>query len=90
VAETVNGSYKTELIHQRAPWKTKAAVELAPLEWVRWFNHQRLLEPIGYVLLVEAQAKLLLATCPEVSRKCDCLNQTASTKPGAIQGASVA
>jgi putative transposase len=49
LAETINGLYKAELIHRRAPWKTKAAVELATLEWVSWFNHHRLLEPIGYI-----------------------------------------
>ncbi len=49
LAETINGLYKAELIHRRAPWKTKEAVELATLEWVSWFNHQRLLEPIGHV-----------------------------------------
>jgi transposase InsO family protein len=49
LAETINGLYKAELIHRRAPWKTKEAVELATLEWVSWFNHHRLLEPIGHV-----------------------------------------
>src|SRR3546814_2201459 len=48
--------YKTELIHRRAPWKSKAAVELATLEWVAWFNNQRLLEPIGYIPPAEAEA----------------------------------
>src|SRR3546814_2389305 len=28
LAETINGLYKAELIHRRAPWKSKAAVEL--------------------------------------------------------------
>ena len=28
LAETINGLYKAELIHRRAPWKTKEAVEL--------------------------------------------------------------
>jgi transposase InsO family protein len=56
LAETINGLYKAELIHRCAPWKTKAAVELATLEWVSWFNHQRLLEPIGYIPPVEAEA----------------------------------
>jgi len=56
LAETINGLYKTELIHRRAPWKTKAAVELATLEWVCWFNHQRLLESIGYIPPAEAEA----------------------------------
>ncbi len=45
LAETINGLYKAELIHRRAPWKTREAVELATLEWVSWFNHHRLLEP---------------------------------------------
>ena len=56
LAETINGLYKAELIHRRAPWKTKAAVELATLEWVAWFNTQRLLEPIGYIPPAEAEA----------------------------------
>lgn len=34
LAETINGLYKAELIHRRAPWKTKEAVEFATLEWV--------------------------------------------------------
>jgi transposase InsO family protein len=55
LAETFNGLYKAELIHRRAPWKTKAAVELATLEWVSWFNHQRLLQPIGYIPPAEAE-----------------------------------
>jgi putative transposase len=56
LAETINGLYKTELIHKRAPWKTREAVELATLEWVSWFNHHRLLEPIGYIPPAEAEA----------------------------------
>jgi len=56
LAETINGLYKAELIHRRAPWKTKEAVELATLEWVTWFNHHRLLEPIGYIPPAEAEA----------------------------------
>jgi transposase InsO family protein len=56
LAETINGLYKAELIHRRAPWKTKAAVELATLEWVAWFNTQRLLESIGYIPPAEAEA----------------------------------
>lgn len=57
LAETINGLYKTELTHKRAPWKTREAVELATLEWVAWFNHQRLLEPIGYIPPAEAEAQ---------------------------------
>lgn len=56
LAETINGLYKAEMIHRRAPWKTKEAVELATLEWVSWFNHHRLLESIGYIPPAEAEA----------------------------------
>ena len=56
LAETINGLYKAELIYRRGPWKTMEAVERATLEWVSWFNHQRLLEPIGYIPPVEAEA----------------------------------
>jgi transposase InsO family protein len=56
LAETINGLYKTELIHRCGPWKTRASVEMATLRWVHWFNHQRLLEPIGYIPPAEAEA----------------------------------
>jgi putative transposase len=49
LAETIIGLYKTELIRRRGPWKGIDDVEYATLEWVDWFNHRRLLEPIGYV-----------------------------------------
>ena len=56
LAETINGLYKSEIIHRRAPWRTLEAVELATLAWVSWFNHHRLLEPIGYIPPAEAEA----------------------------------
>ena len=56
LAETINGLYKAELIHKRAPWKSREAVELATLEWVSWYNHQRLLGSIGYIPPAEAEA----------------------------------
>ena len=49
LAESVIGVYKTEVIRRRGPWHTLAAVEFATLEWVDWFNHRRLLAPIGNV-----------------------------------------
>jgi len=47
MAETINGLYKTELIHKRGPWKSVETLEWETLKWVTWFNQQRLLEPIG-------------------------------------------
>jgi transposase InsO family protein len=55
LAETINGLYKAELIHRQAPWKTEESLELATLEWVSWFEHRRLLEPIGYIPPAEAE-----------------------------------
>ena len=55
LAETINGLYKTELIHRRSPWKTKESVELATLQWVHWFNHNRLMESLGYIPPAEAE-----------------------------------
>ena len=56
LAETINGLYKAEVIHRRGPWKTKQAVELATLEWVAWFNHHRLMAPLGYLPPAEFEA----------------------------------
>ena len=55
LAETINGLYKAEVIHRRS-WPTRESVELATLEWVAWFNHHRLLGPIGYIPPAEAEA----------------------------------
>jgi putative transposase len=57
LAETINGLYKSELIHRRAPWKSFEAVEMATLAWVDWFNNRRLMEPIGNIPPAEAEAR---------------------------------
>jgi putative transposase len=44
LAETINGLYKTEVIHQGGPCRSFEAVGFATLEWVDWFNNRRLLE----------------------------------------------
>ena len=49
LAETIIGLFKTEVIYRCGPWRNIAEVEYATLEWVDWFNHRRLLEPIGNV-----------------------------------------
>ena len=55
LAETINGLYKAELIRRRGPWRSLERLELATLEWVDWFNHRRLLEPIGNIPPAEAE-----------------------------------
>lgn len=55
LAETINGLYKAEVIHRRS-WRNREAVEMATLDWVHWFNHKRLLGPIGNIPPAEAEA----------------------------------
>jgi transposase InsO family protein len=56
LAETIIWLYKAEVIYRRGPWRNLEAVEYATLEWVDWFNHRRLLEPIGNVPPAEFEA----------------------------------
>ncbi|HWU76959.1 MAG TPA: IS3 family transposase [Rhodanobacter sp.] len=55
LAETINGLYKAEVIHRQS-WRNREAVEMATLDWVHWFNHHRLLGPIGNIPPAEAEA----------------------------------
>ena len=61
LAETINGLYKAEVIHRRGPWPSFEAVEYATLEWVDWFNHRRLLEPVGNIRPAEAEDRYYAA-----------------------------
>jgi putative transposase len=56
LAETIIGLYKTELVRRRGPWRGLDDLEYATLEWVDWFNHRRLLEPIGHLPPAEFEA----------------------------------
>jgi putative transposase len=65
LAETVNGLYKAELIHRKRPWRSFEAVEFATLEWVDWFNHRRLMGPIGNIPPAEAEQRYSVSLeCP--------------------------
>ena len=56
LAESVIGLFKAEVIRRKGPWRTLEAVEFATLTWVDWFNHRRLLGPIGFVPPAEYEA----------------------------------
>ncbi len=56
-AETINGLFKAKVIHRCGPWRSFEAVEYATLEWVDWYDHRRLLAPIGNVPPAEAEAR---------------------------------
>lgn len=47
LAEAVNGLYKAELIYSH-PWASLTEVEFATLNWVHWWNNERLHEALGY------------------------------------------
>ena len=57
LAETIIGLFKTEAINQLGPWKSKDHIEWETLQWVDWFNKERLLEPLGYITPIEAEEK---------------------------------
>ena len=57
LAETVIGLLETEVIRRLGPWRSLEAVEWATLDWVDWYNHRRLLKPIGHVPPAEAEAR---------------------------------
>lgn len=54
LAETINGLYKTEVVHRKS-WRNRSELELATLQWVHWFNHSRLLSSIGNIPPAEAE-----------------------------------
>jgi putative transposase len=82
LAETINGLYKAEVIHRRGPWRSFEAVEFATLEWVNWFNHRRILEPIGNIPPAEAEQRYY-AQIEEYDIAAS--NQIAFGNPGAVQ-----
>ena len=57
LAESAIGLFKTEVIRLKGPWRHLEAVEFATLEWVDWFNHRRLLEPLGDLPPAEYEAR---------------------------------
>jgi putative transposase len=52
LAESFVDTFKTELISDRV-WRTRGQLELAVVEWVAWFNHDRLHESLGDIPPVE-------------------------------------
>ncbi|WP_072340800.1 IS3 family transposase [Actinomyces urinae] len=53
LAETVNGLYKAELIYSQT-WRSCTEVEWATLNWVHWWNNERLHEALDYTTPEEA------------------------------------
>ena len=54
MAESFVDSFKTELIADRV-WRTRSQLELAVVEYIAWFNHDRLHESLGAIPPVELE-----------------------------------
>jgi putative transposase len=61
VAESFVDSFKTELIADRV-WRTKAQLELAIVQYISWFNHDRLHSTLGDIPPIEFEALAALRT----------------------------
>jgi len=61
MAESFVDTFKTELISDRV-WRTRTQLELAIVEWVAWFNEDRLHESLGDLPPAEFEQALSEAT----------------------------
>ena len=60
LAETTIGLYKAEAVRddspfRRGPLHRLTDVELLTAQWVHWYNHERLMQSIGYIPPAEAE-----------------------------------
>ena len=56
LAESYVDSFKTELIADRV-WRSRSQLELAVVEYIGWFNHDRLHEALGDIPPVEFEQR---------------------------------
>ena len=66
-AETVMGKYKNEAIAKNSPFTTRplkniADVEELTIDWLDWYNNQRLHGTLGYLSPVELEANYYAET----------------------------
>ena len=55
MAESFVDSFKTELTHDRV-FQSRSQLELAVVEYISWFNHDRLHESLGDIPPAESEA----------------------------------
>lgn len=55
------GLYKTEVTQRRGPWRGFDGVEYATIEWVAWFNTQRLPPRLGHIPSTEYEEQFYRA-----------------------------
>ena len=73
MAESFVDTFKTELINDRV-WRTRSQLELAVVEYLSWFNHDRLHESLGDIPPVEFEQHQADTVCwrPEPTPRLAC------------------
>jgi transposase InsO family protein len=56
MAEALNGTYKAEMVRLHGPWRTRAELETATINWIYWYNEKRLHGQIGDIPPAELEA----------------------------------
>jgi transposase InsO family protein len=57
MAEAPNGPFKAERIEMQGPWRDADQVERAVVQWVGWYNTERLHSALDYVPPEEFEAE---------------------------------
>jgi len=55
LAETINGTYKTELTKKFGPWKDFGHLNLETARWIHWYNNKRISQRNNYKSPVETE-----------------------------------
>jgi putative transposase len=83
LAESFVDSFKTELIADRV-WRSRSQLELAVVEYIGWFNHDRLHEALGDIPPIEFEQRYAGANAQNASFS---VNQSvAAVAPRAAEG----
>ncbi len=56
MTEALNGTFKAELIEHQGPWRDADQVERAVVQWVGWYNTERLHSALDYLPPEEFEA----------------------------------
>ena len=83
-AESLNSLYKKELIEREGPWAGTADVKPATLEWVAWYNRERLHSACGYVPPEEFEEKYSARQGNLVNESCRQESATKVARPGRV------
>lgn len=86
LAESIIGLFKTEVINFLGTWKSVAQVEWETLQWVSWYNNERLHSAIGHRPPQEVE-EAFHAQMNTLEKAAQVVNKKASRKPGAVQTA---